>query len=75
MAKAKVEHVSREIIESKLLVALTDEDKVGVILSRDDLDDLIVLVGNGYSATRRQREMIEDLHKLRRSAFKGATDA
>lgn len=40
----ETKHTSRETIESRLLAALTDEDKVAVVLTKRDLDDLILTV-------------------------------
>lgn len=37
----KVQRTEREVIERKLLTALSDDGVVAVILSRDDLEDLI----------------------------------
>ena len=40
-----VDHVKREIIENKLLISLNDDDKVAVVLTKEELTKLIDAMG------------------------------
>jgi hypothetical protein len=72
MRKCKVEVTSRQVIENKLLIALNDESKVALVLSKQDIEDLIgglsglYLVGKGEE---RISVFLSDLIKLYKSAF------
>lgn len=69
----KVEHVQREVIERKLLTALTDQGTVAILASEQDLDVMIValeyaMLGNA-AQTRKARELARGIRQLRREAF------
>jgi hypothetical protein len=76
----KIERVKRSVIERKLLDCLNDESKVAVLLTKQDLEDLIVaLYGWGREGKRalpwedhlqRRKELAQSLCELRDAAFK-----
>ena len=77
-SKCAVEFGGREVIESKLLAALNDENKVAVLLERTDIDHLIYILefyetaaGSSHSGRRARwaATMADDLNQLRTAAF------
>jgi len=61
-----VTKVKHEVIEGRLLMALTEEGTVAIVLSREDINDLIwALRGNPADAERLLPGMIQ----LRDAAF------
>jgi hypothetical protein len=69
-----VQGASREIIERKLLAALDDEDKVAIIASRQDLEDLITAVNTllrhlWSKDWPRVNALKSDLERLKKEAF------
>lgn len=68
--KISVQPTSREVIENKLLAALNDEDKVGICLSKDDLEELIISLASINRPTTKARQWLADLQKLQRAAFR-----
>jgi len=67
----KIVKSSREIIEKKLLVSITDPGTVACILSKHDLNTLIVALNLFPSEYRseRHKSLLQDLKQLRREAF------
>lgn len=65
---SRVVSASREVIEGKLLAALDDAEKVAVVFSREDLDDVIDAMESGC-LTARTKGMLADFRKLRAAAF------
>jgi hypothetical protein len=61
-----VESTTHEIIESKLLHALADTDKVALVVTRDDLD--CIIMGLEHAPVRRIG-MLTGLRQLRAAAF------
>lgn len=73
---ADLEYTPREVIENKLLAALDDESKVGIIASREDLGLLRRALCFGINETPSRseqdefRRMLFDLEQLGKSAFR-----
>lgn len=68
----QITSVGREVIESRLLVALTEEDKVAVVLTESDLDLLIRYIAMEDLETEECMKLDEfagDLKQLRKAAF------
>jgi hypothetical protein len=69
---AKIEKVRREVIEKKLLIALNDDaGKVALVLSEKDLNILLRALADSWNKFYREedRQMYEDLDKLKQAAF------
>ena len=77
-----VERTSRQVIESKLLTALQDENVVACLFTKDDLDTIHAALC-GYDIAERKgsvlswskhiercKEMAKSIDQLRREAFK-----
>lgn len=58
---------TRKVLERKLLTALNDETRVAILATCEDLDLLILALGD--STRQRARQYAEDLKKLRDAAF------
>lgn len=69
MAKVKTEHVKRRVIENRLLTAITEEDKVAVVVTKRDLQSLINMFQFCKNKLPREQEMLDDLLDLQREAF------
>jgi len=70
--KVKLELASRAIIESQLLVTLSDKSKVACVFDNHDLDALIAaLAFLDGDQTSTQRSLLSDLRELRAAAFGG----
>lgn len=67
--KIRVQPTSREVIWGKLLAALYDADKVGIVLSQADLAELIKILETTRTSTAPQRLWLADLRKLQKAAF------
>lgn len=61
----KVVQASREVIERKLLTAVSDEAVVAILATKDDLDMLI----EHLQTSSRGQEFAQGLAQLRREAF------
>jgi len=66
-----VDRVPRQVIESRLLAALDDEDKVAIVCTKEDLTMLISSLN--VVAGAKQLEMARDLYELKQAAFPSAT--
>ncbi len=65
---AKTKHVDRTVIEDTLLLALSDEDKVAIIVTDEELQ--LLITGLTYVPSSLNTQAFrEDLRKLRRAAF------
>ena len=70
MAKrCSVKLTSRELIESKLLVALSDKDNVGCIFDCRDVTALIEALRGYPFKSEHQVSLLHDLLELRFAAF------
>lgn len=58
---------TRTVLERKLLTALKDDSKVAILATKEDLDLLILVLGN--SIQKAAQEFAADLKKLRDAAF------
>ena len=73
--KLTVEQSPREVLEHRLLVALTEDDQVAIVASKSDLDLLIRCLaaaeGSDDDATdeEHRRSMLEGVKRLRSEAF------
>jgi hypothetical protein len=71
--KTRIEHVSRSVIENKLLAALDDETgKVAILATENDLDLIVAaftLASLDRMAPPGLKEMLDDLKKLQKGAF------
>ena len=69
----RVERTPREVIQSKLLVAIDRHDKVALVADAEDLELLIIaldlLRGMQDSDEDRARQMADDISELYRQAF------
>lgn len=74
MKKCTEEHVSRSVIENKLLVSLGDKSKVALLLDKNDLDliigALLLSESNRMAMPTQYKEMRKGLEQLRAAAFK-----
>jgi hypothetical protein len=73
LAPGFVDRVGREVIENKLLAALSDDGVVAILASERDLSVMIAaleyaMLGN-REQTRKARELAADMRKLKRAAF------
>ena len=74
-ATCSVESASRQVIEHKLLAALSDESCVAILATKSDLQDIIsachqtALRLNGASPTERFKSLEADMKQLMREAF------
>lgn len=68
-----VERVQREVIERKLLAALDDETKAAILVTKQDLEDLVFACGlrNFRDADRaaRLKELSRGMQRLINEAF------
>ena len=77
---AKVTRKPREIIEEKLLVSLTEEDKVAIVLDKEGLDLLIsacnlqmvqkAICSDEERLKSELRKLLIDMKQLREQAFR-----
>lgn len=77
-APGSVDRVGREVIENKLLAALSEDGVVAILASEQDLSVMIAaleyaMLGN-REQTRKARELAADMRKLKRSAFPQNTE-
>lgn len=70
MIEPTVEHVSRELIEHKLLAALDDAAKAAIVMSADDLEMLIAGLEH-LPETGPQQRFLVDLRVLQTAVFGG----
>lgn len=64
-----VQFTKREIIEDKLLTALTEEGKVAILLTKPELTMLIEMVTMCPWKDEKEKHLIDDLRSLREAAF------
>lgn len=64
-----VEHAGHEVIEDKLLIALSDDSKVAAIFTEEDIKTLL---DNLHPRTREAAEMYQGLTTLAHGAFGAA---
>lgn len=75
-SKVTIESVDREVLEGRLLTALTDEGKVAIVASERDLVtlrralDLAEQVSPSDSEIKEFRRFAHDLKRLQWSAFR-----
>lgn len=69
--KIKVETVSREVIEKKLLTSLDDGAHVAIVLGKEELDTLIqaLEIADDETTGYQFRRQSNDLVRLRKEAF------
>lgn len=66
-----IENTSREVIENSLLVALSDDDKVAIICTKEELEllvyalDLAIVATPSKNEHDRMREYRSDILKLK----------
>ena len=65
----RVERTGHEIIEHRLLMAMSDKGKVALVLDAEGLETLITSLECVPVKCGRRVEMLEDLKQLRREAF------
>jgi len=67
----KIERVSREVVDGKLLVALDDESKVAIVVTEEDLNMLIGALEGVWDCAKEDERirMLQDLGLLRKEAF------
>lgn len=65
--KLRVIRATRTVMERKLLTVLTDNSKVAILVTKEDLDLLISALGD--SIQKDAQEYAADLKKLREAAF------
>ena len=46
-----VEHTTRQVIEDKLLTALSDDEKVAIVCTKSDIETLESALGYGIAST------------------------
>lgn len=66
---AKITRVPRTVLENKILTAVTEENKVAILMTKDELSLFIYALGEISSSSTHAREMLEDAMQLRRTAF------
>ena len=64
-----IRYVGRENIENKLLVSLSEDDKVACVLTLDELTILIDAMSGIEKPTTKQKAMSHDLRNFRTAAF------
>lgn len=65
----KVERTSRQIIEHRMLLEMSDAGKVALVLDEEGLETLITTLECVPVKCGRRIQMLEDLKQLRREAF------
>ena len=64
----RVERTGHEVIEHRLLMAMSDKGKVALVLDAEGLETLITSLECVPVKCGRRIEMLEDLKQLRRAA-------
>lgn len=65
----KIEKMSRELIEGKLLSALSEGDVAAILVDKNDLDFLIRAVEVYGGENRHGKDFLYDLKQLKASVF------
>ena len=68
MSNSTIQEVPRKIIEERLLAELDDKTTVAILANEQDLDMLILVLEESNWSMRRSR-YLNDLKKLKSSAF------
>ena len=64
-----IRYTGRENIENKLLASLSDDDKVALVLTLEDLKRLINAFEAIVTKTNEEKSMLHDLINFRKAAF------